>query len=811
MNISINWLNNYVDLKNKKPEEIANKLTMATVEVEGVNPLTAQLDKIFVGKIEKIFPHPNADKLKLADVDLGKEKVRVVCGGTNLKQGMIVALAKPGAMIKWHGEGDAVKLEATKIRNEKSFGMVCASDEIGLADLYPHKFGEILDLSNENFKIGQLLSQALDLDDNILDIDNKSLTNRPDLWSHYGIARELAAIFGKDLVDIKTNKVKDGKGIDLKLKVNDAKLCPAYFGIALTNIQVGESPKWIKKALQAIGQKPINNIVDITNYVMQEMGQPIHAFDAEKLKNNQIIVRTAKSGEKLITLDAERRNLSEEMLVIADSEKPVALAGVMGGQNSEINDKTTSIVIEAANFDPINVRRTSMKLNLRSDASMRFEKGLDPTNAKKALERVVDLILQTQPSAQISSDLVSFEKYKLDQGPIELPKEFLLKRIGQDIKDKEVESILESLGFKVKEKRRIWEVEVPTWRATGDISIKEDLIEEVSRILGYDNIEHKMPEVQNEYQEENNERVLERKTKQFLTLYSGATEVSNYSFTKPKELEKLGVDYSSYWQLENPWDENENIMRQNLWPQLIVNARDNLRFFEKVNIFELGRVFLAKDGPDAIEPDSKSYLPDQPYYLAGAYTDENDDAPFYKAKSIVENLFDHLQIEFSLSQPSESQQFQHPYRTALIIAGKKEIGWIGEINPMAAKQMEIDQKVAVWQINFNELVELAEPKYLYEKISKYPPVVHDLSLIIDEKTMYKDISQIVLAVDPKIIRKVDLLDIFKNGKIKKGKKSITLRVVFQSDKKTLEKDEVDKLQKKIIKQLQSGVGAELRQ
>lgn len=811
MNISINWLKKYVDLSGISPEEIANKLTMSTVEVEAVDPVASQLENVFVGKINKIMPHPNADKLKLADIDLGTEKVRVVCGGSNLEVNMLIALAKPGAKIVWHGEGDPVKLEPTEIRGEKSFGMVCAANEIGLGNMYSHDYGEILDLTRDNLEIGKPLAEALGLSDFVIDIDNKSLTNRPDLWSHYGIARELAALYGKDFKEIKFKKGKEGKGIDLKLKVKDQKLCPAYFAIAVSDIKIGPSPKWLKQALQSIGQKSINNIVDITNYILFELGQPLHAFDSSKLKNGQIVVRRANPGEKLTTIDGETQKLSEQMLVIADNEKPVALAGIMGGQNSEITEKSTSIIIESANFDAVNIRRTSMGLGIRTESSMRFEKALDPNNAMRGLERAVELIQDVIPEAKISSDIVEHKKFKLDQGPITLPKDFLEQRIGQKIEDKKVEKILENLGFKVKDKRKEWEVTVPTFRATGDVSIKEDLIEEVSRIVGYDNIDAQMPEVKNKMFDPNKERDYERQVKKLLSLAFGSTEVKNYSFTNPNLLEKFDMDFSNHWQLENPWDENENLMRQNLWPSLVVNVKDNLRFYDNVNIFELGRVFLQKDSENNAEPKSDHFVPAQPYYLAGAFCSKNVEVPFYEVKQIVEKILQHFEIEFSFSKQSEKYSFQHPQRCAFIKIKNKEIGWICELNPLIGKDFEIDHKVALWQLNFSELVELIEEKYEYEPINKYPAVVHDISLIIDEKTMFNDIFQIIKTVNPKIIKKIDLIDVFKNGKIKKGKKSITLRITYQSDQGTLEKEEVEKLQNKVVTQLGKGLGAALRQ
>jgi len=811
MNISIKWLKKYIDFEGISAEEIANKLTMSTVEVEEVRPLAKQLDNVFVGKVEKIKTHPNADKLKTAEVDLNTEKVKVVCGGSNLRKNMLVALAKPGAMIKWHGEGEAVKLKPAEIRGEKSQGMICSADEIGLENIFSHEFGQILELNDETLTVGEPLAKALELDDQILDIDNKSLTNRPDLWGHYGIARELAAILEKELAQMDLQKIKEGKEFNLKLKVQEPKICPAYFGVALSGIKIGQSPDWLKNALQAVGQKSINNIVDLTNYVMLEMGQPIHAFDADKLKSLEIHVREAEPGEKLITLDGENRNLTEKMLVIADKEKPIALAGVIGGQNSEITDSTENIVIESANFNPVNIRKTSVELGVRTDASIRFEKGLDPTNAGRALQRMVELILQTQPEAKVGSKTVSFEKYKLDLGPIKLDKDFVDKRIGQKIEEKQVENILRRLGFSIKDKKEFWEVKVPTWRSTGDIGIKEDLIEEIARIYGYDNISENLPEFENQYKELNKQRFFERKTKDFLIYSRGLTEVCNHSFAKPAILDLMNMDYSNHWQLENPWDENENLMRKNLWPALVMNVKQNLRFYDNVKIFELGRVFLQQPGDYETEPGKKAFLPKQPYFLAGAYLKEGEEMPFYQARETVKSILKHYDVNYSLSLPKEIQYFQHPNRTVLLEIKDKEIGWISELHPLIAKKLEINEKMSLWQLNFTELVENIEKKHKYKPVSKYPEIVHDISLVVDDKVLYKDIVQIIKSVDPDIIKKIDLIDIFKNGKIKKGKKSITLRITYQSDQRTLAREEAEKIQKKAILQLQKALGAELRQ
>jgi len=415
MLISKKWLEDFLVLPKKiKSEDIGHDLTMKTVEVEKINNLAHSLQKVVVGVITKVEKHSNADTLKVCQVDAGKNygQLQIVCGGMNLKENMKVALALVGAKVHWHGQDELFELAKVKLRGEESNGMICASDELGLEEMFPKQDEkEIMDLSYLDAKEGVLLSSALGLDDTIFDIDNKSITNRPDLWSHYGLVRELAAIYQLGLKPFQLDdklEIKKSKGKangELKVSIKDYSLCPRYLGAVVSGIKVKESPLWLKNILTSVGLRPINNIVDITNYVMIEVGQPLHAFDRSKVDN--IVVRLANQGEKIITLDKIERELSPEMLVIADSKKPIAVAGVMGGANSQVDETTKAIIIEAAKFDAISIRKTTQRLGLRTDASMRFEKSLDPNLAETAIRRVCALIKEIIPGAEIDGIIVA--------------------------------------------------------------------------------------------------------------------------------------------------------------------------------------------------------------------------------------------------------------------------------------------------------------------------------------------------------------------------------------------------------------------
>ncbi|MFH1175118.1 MAG: phenylalanine--tRNA ligase subunit beta, partial [bacterium] len=637
MKISLNWLKTIIDIPDEiTPEKLAEDLTLKTVEVEGIERKGENLEGVVVGQIKSVKNHLDADNLKICQVDIGENGLKqVVCGGINLFENMFVAVAKLGARVKWHGQGDLVEIKKTKIRGIDSEGMICAASEIGLEDLFSAESEkEIIDLEKTSFtppllseeglgevclseddkkdanrfrnlEAGNSLADFLGLNDVIIDIDNKSLTNRPDLWGHIGIAREVAAIFGLKtkiaglprsiFFQLANNTPRNDK---IEIKVESSKLCPRYMAVAMSGIKIEPSPMWMQERLLAIGMRPINNIVDITNFVMLETGQPMHAFNQSSIINEQLSIRNAREGEKIITLDGVERELDENMLVIADSEKPIAIAGIMGGANSEIDENTTEIILEAANFEKVSSRKTASKLGLRTEASMRYEKGLDPNLAELALARCIELIKQIIPNAEISSEIADIKNFSNNSFVVEISKEFINKKIGIEIKKEKIEEILKSLGFEVnfsssrrgelKGGEEILKVKIPSWRATGDIEIPEDIVEEIARIYGYNSIDLKMPEVFIDVQKEDKELNVIKKIKEILSMGSGMSEVCNYAFVSAKQIEDLGMETEKHIKIANPLSKEQEFLRSNLAISLIKNAKENLRYFDKFKIFEIG-------------------------------------------------------------------------------------------------------------------------------------------------------------------------------------------------------------------------------
>jgi phenylalanyl-tRNA synthetase beta chain len=814
MFVSLNWLKQYVeDLDSVDPQELGLKLTLSTVEVEDIFNQAMLLDNVVVGKVAKLEKHPDADRLQVVEVDVGDQEVNVVCGGSNLKKDMLVAMALPGSKVRWHGEGDLVELKPTKVRGVESFGMICAGSEIGLDSMFPAgEESEIVDLSDLKLKVGEPLAKALKMDDVIYEIDNKSLTNRPDLWGHYGMAREVAAIYDKKLKPFELKKLKvDEKILEIDVDVQDEDKCLRYMAVAMDNIVVGESPEWLKVRLQAAGVKAINNIVDISNFVLMEFGQPMHSFDSRKLEDNKIVVRTAHNGEKITTLDDEEIKLTDSMLIIADKDKPVALAGVMGGLHSGIESDTTTIVFESATFDAHNIRKTSTITGIRTESSMRFEKSLDPQVAALALQRAVELVKELLPEARVISEVVDEQSFDTDEKVIETSFDFLDKRIGHEIDHNEMVGSLERLGFTVKEKRGDLKIGIPSWRATKDVSIQEDIVEEVARMYGYDNFDPVMPNVAIDYLPENKLRQLERAIKDILAYNVGANEVYNYSFVDKKFLKKIGVPVD-HVELINPWSEDLCLMRKSLLPNLLTNVEDNLRFYKNLNIFEVGKVFLLdKKGP-LVSQTSKTNLPNQDLMAGGVVLlEDKEQNPFYMAKGVVETICDALSLQVSFQSFKDSQGYCHPRQCLEVIINKKSIGHVGVVHPQINKALDITQPIAFWHINLNDLLEFYPHVQKYQALAKYPSVELDLSVIVEEPVEWKDIASLVKSIDKTLIRQVDLLDVFKNGKIKAGYKSITFRTVYQSDDRTLEMEEVNKLHEKVVSQLEKAVKATVRQ
>jgi len=806
MFISRNWLKDFVKIPDSlAAKELGLKLTMATAEVENIIDQTESLKGVVVGEILEIKKHPNADKLSLVIVDLGKTKLSIVCGAPNIAKGQKVPVATIGTILP-----NGMKIEKVKVRGEESSGMLCAEDELGLGS--DHSGILILD---KKLKVGEPLAKALGLDDIIYEIENKTLTHRPDLWSHYGLAREVAVILREKLKVYKVNKVPAsaeaaaGKG-KLDIKIEDFKLCPRYMGVVLEGIEIAPSPDWLKKRVEAVGMRSINNIVDITNYVMMEIGQPLHAFDYDKLEGHKIIVRTAKAGEKIKTLDDKDRELDENILVIADARKPVAIAGVMGGANTEIDNKTKKVIIESANFDHVSIRKTQAKLGLRSEASIRFEKSLDPNITELGIKKAIELIFQLCPKAKAVSKIEDVKKFKLNQGPIKISFDLLNKRIGQALEPAKVKSILENLGFVVKKQKDGLSILVPTWRATKDVSIPEDIVEEVARIYGYDNLKVTMPLVAMERPEINKERELEKKIKFILAYGFNLNEVYNYSFVGEEQVRKLELNLKDYVKVANPQAKEWNLLRRSLMPNLLENVVLNSRFYDDFGLFEVGSTYLAEAKGAKISNHETKYLPLQDKWLSGVIQEKKNDKPFYIAKNVIAGLLSQLHFDYKLEKINNVLPLAKKTRAVKVLVQNKEIGYISELADGLYEKLDLKIKVGFFEINLSQLTELYSDEIRYKTIPKFPSIELDVSMIISKNILWEKVNQLVKSVEKDLIRQVNFFDVYEGEGIPAGKKSIAFRIEYRSDDKTLTLDEVRIIHEKVLKTLEENLGAQIR-
>ncbi|MBU0636591.1 MAG: phenylalanine--tRNA ligase subunit beta [Patescibacteria group bacterium] len=673
----------------------------------------------------------------------------------------------------------------------------------------PEELG--LKLTMHTVEIDKIKKQAEKLDNDVIfEVDNKSITNRPDLWSHYGMAREIATFLNVKLKQIKSTPlpflVKGATKINVKIE--DFKLCQRYMAVALDEIKIEDSPEWMQKRLISVGMRPINNIVDITNYVMLEFGQPTHIFDLSKIFNKSIIIRNAKNNEIIKTLDKQDRKLDNSMLVIADKEKPIAIAGIMGGVDSEVDNSTTSILIESANFNPILIRKTSQKLGLRSEASIRFEKFLDPNLCEIALVRIVELIKEFCPKAKIISELKDEKKYSLNHNIIKLDLEWVNKIIGKKIKEKEIIKILQNLGFGIKKNKNILIVTVPSWRATRDITIAEDIVEEIVRIHGYNNIQSIMPKTEMGNLSNNQEHLLERKIKNILSLGAGLSEAHNYSFVSEEQINKLGFEKSLALKLVNPTVAHQTMLRTNLFMNLLENVKCNQAMEEVIKIFEIGNIYINK--PGNIEKDNKinNKLPYQEKHLAFVLANQqiktsisNNNDLFQQAKNIIVYLLNYLNCTANFVQASLIPNWADNKIYVNIEALGKIIGWVGKLSFKTSSSLNIKKEIVTAEINLQELFSLLinQPTLKYQELPKFPPIIRDLAFVVDEKILYNDIKQEIINFNA-LIKQVELFDVYQGNKLGSSKKNLAWHLTYQTNR-TLTSLEVDKIQADLVEQL----------
>lgn len=778
MKVSINWIKDFVDLNGVDIDKLINKFTMAVAEVEGVEHKGKDISGVVVGKILSVENVPNSKKLHLLKVDAGEdEPLQIVCGAPNVRVGLKTALAKIGAKL-----GDITISKAT-LAGIDSFGMCCGGDEIGISDDH----SGIVEL-DDDAKVGADIKSVLDIEDTVFEVDNKSLTNRPDLWGHYGIAREISALCGRKLKPLLVADKKDFEGKPKTELVVTSKDCYRYTTASMKNVTRKKSALNMQIRLFYCGMRGINLLADMTNYVMLELGQPMHAFDGDIVK--KIEVYNLENDMPFKTLDGEERALKAGNMVIATNGTPVALAGIMGGENSEITDDTTSVLIESANFDAYKVRTTATSLGMRTEASARYEKSLDPELTMTALLRMVYLIKEQDPGAEISSSIVDSYLKKYDELEVELTKDYVDRFVGIDIPEETILSILTSLEFKLlSNKNGTYKFLVPTFRATKDINGKADLVEEITRIYGYDNITPKSikqplkpalldPAIKLEYD-----------TKYALAQKFNLNETHSYIWYDMATNKELDIAPTSVIRCVNSINKENDKIRSTMIPSLLKVVVDNKTNFDNFGTFEVGRV---------VKSMTKDNLADETKSLGVLLysTDKSVEEMLYSLRDMIDFLFDYvfkMKLTLNLSKPSVD--YYHPKNYFEILASGNVVGDMFAIHPNVTEKIEENCSVVGFEINFSQLVKVAPIETKFEKISKYPTTKLDFNFIIPRDKLYKDIIEIANSIDSTLNYSVSLLDIYENTD---GTKSYTLHYEVNSLDRTLKTEDIDAFHTAVI-------------
>ncbi len=787
--ISYNWMKEYLET-DLSPEEFAKRTTASGNSVEVIDRVAERFAQMVVGDVLEVKTHPNADKLRVAVVDIGAKQVEIVCGGENLSEGQKVVVALPGARVRWHGEGDLIELQETKIRGVESYGMICASAEVGFEKL-PAGEKDIWDISViTNAQAGTPIVEALDLDDVIFDIEVTS--NRPDCKSVIGQAREGAAVT-QDRFTWKATKLKTAEGdAGFSVEVQETSLCPRYTAVVIDGVVVGPSPWWLQKRLLLAGHRPINNLVDITNYILHEYGQPLHTFDADTLEGQKIVVRRALKGETFEALDKKTYELTDEMLVIADAKKPVAVAGVMGGLSTGTTQATTRVVIECAAFDPVSVRRTARALNLYSDSQLLFEKGLSTQALKPALARAVELIKEVAGGEVVSK---VFDECAQEYQPLVFPfdDKTANRLMGIELPKKEQIAILKRLGFTIQKNQ----VAVPYWR-DHDIEASVDFVEEIARVYGYDQFPSQLPSGQLPQAFSNPSLVWERRAKHLLA-GAGLSESYSYSFVSQSQLEKYGIDVQTAVKLRNPLNSEQEYMRTSLVPSLLTSIEANQARIPQADVFELAPVYLAQT----------SAIPKQSLSLViGSYGTDGE-ALFVRTKGILERFFRQTGIrEYLLERGTDGTRW-HAGRSALISVAGTRVGVIGQVSRGVEQAFGIDVVTVLIDLDFEALLSSFTLAKTYKPIPSFPSVKRDLAFLVQERSEWESISQAVHQTS-ELLESFELFDVYRGQGIEEGKKSLAVHLSFRSSERTLEAIEVDAEINKIRQVLQQTFGAMMR-
>jgi len=794
MKVSLNWLKKYTDI-NISAKELCDKMTMVGFEVEGVEDLSAGTKNVVVGRIVKLEKHPDADKLQICQIDIGDKIVQIVTGADNVFEGAYVPAALDDSRLP-----DGRRIKSGKLRGVVSDGMLCSGEELLLTEEdYPGAgvYG-ILILKGE-YTLGMNIMQALGKDDCIIDF---SITpNRPDCQSVLGMAREVAAVLGAEFRMPETQYTSVSQNINsvVSAEVCDQLLCPRYMLMAVRNVKIAPSPKWLADCLISAGLRPINNIVDITNFIMLETGHPMHAFDARDINNNKIVVRRAFEGEKLITLDEKEHVLTPDMLVIADGNRSVGLAGIMGGMNSQIKDDTTDIVFECAKFKRDNIRKTSRKLGIRTDSSSLFEKGVDACGVEYAIKRAVSLICQLN-AGEVLDGAIDISVCSDYSRSISAKCDDINRLLGIVVPHREMVSILNKLGINTRLEDGVLSCDVPSWR--DDIEHSADLAEEIIRIYGYDKIVDKPFKSDLRIGQKQPSMVNIDTVRSYLK-ENAFHEIYTYSFISKKAEDMLMLapddDRRNGIVLLNPLGEDYSVLRTQLVHSMLGVISTNVnRGVDSAKLFETSALHLAKQTPICEQPDEIAHV------CLASY----GKGDFYSLKAIVEGIVDLYNGRYRFVESSE--KFLHPYRQAEIVFNGKKIGFIGQVHPNVCKNYSIDAEAYVAQINIDALFACGMKGIHCEPLPKFPSVQRDLAVIVDESVLIGDMIESISKAGGALLRSVRLFDIYRSEQLGNDKKSTAFSLEFRSDDKTLTVDEVAKVFDKIVRSLEYKLGAKLR-
>lgn len=811
MKVSLNWIRDYVQLPaDADLKKLAYDLTMSTVEVEDAVDLSRQFDHMVVGVINTIEQHPNADKLKVCKTDIGGEVKDIVCGGSNLREGMKVAVALPGSMCKWHGEGDLVEIKKSKLRGVESYGMICGAVEIGLADLFPTKEeAHILDLSDFDAPAGTPLADALDLNDIILEIDNKSMTNRPDLWGHYGIAREIAALYDLPMNEFPhfDRNVENTSGFHVT--VEDAERCPRMTGTQIENVCVKPAPYWMQVRIWKTGMRPINALVDITNYVMLATGQPSHAYDSDHIAGH-IIVRRAKAGETLTLLNGKELPLSTDDLTIADDAGIVGLAGVMGGAKDSILPTTSKVILEIANFQAAGIRRTALRYDNRTEASARYEKAIDPERCDQALDLSMQLFSDLYPEMKVTGLVDEYPRH-LKQAEIDVPLSWLERRLGKRLPQEEIQHKLELLGYTVSFQGDNMHLVVPTWRSTGDVSIQADIMEEVARMYGYENFEAAPITTTFDGAINQLDKDLERRIKEYLAIRCGMQEIFTYPWMDEQFVNAVLQSTDGILSLSTPPSPAERFVRSSLLPNLCKAVVKNERYFDEFSIFETAQVFRDENYTTPYDPREK--LPSQRKNVAGAFatTDKDVTALFRKAKGVVEMMARYVHMEALTFKQTEKPVWADNVVWLNIYRGDEKVGDLALLAKKVSMACGIkNMNVMLFQLDQDSLVPLKSRTNTFTHMAEYPMTDYDISLLLDGSVQWKDVLQTVGGIKSELLHGASFVDEYRGKQVPAGKKSLTLRLAIGSKEKTLTSAEIEEVAAGVLNKIAKRFGAELR-